>query len=133
MNGRDKRHLLDTNAVISLLRGQASLLELAKGAEWRGGDIRWHGRQRGRITLAERKLNVKRPRLRGVDGKIMIPAYERLREDSRLGSRLREIWRRRNRSDRQSLETSSAGSKHKTVCRDNKRCADHSTTGRCRI
>lgn len=57
----------------------------------RGGAIRWHGRQRGRITLAERKLAIKRPRLRGADGEVMIPAYARLREDSRLGQRIRDI------------------------------------------
>ena len=28
------------------------------------GDIRWHGSQRGQIKLADRKVQVKRPRLR---------------------------------------------------------------------
>lgn len=55
------------------------------------GAIRWHGTQRGCITLAERKLRLKRPRLRGSDGEIAIPAYQRLREDSRLGSRVHDI------------------------------------------
>ena len=55
------------------------------------GRIRWHGRQRGRITLAERKLSVRRPRLRTPTGEIAIPAYERLRDDTRLGSRVRDI------------------------------------------
>lgn len=54
-------------------------------------DIRWHGTQPGRITLAERKLAVKRPRLRGPDGEIAIPAYARLRGEARLGNRLRDI------------------------------------------
>lgn len=57
----------------------------------RTGDIRWHGAQRGRITLAERKLAVQRPRLRGPRGEVALPAYERLREDARLGNRLRDI------------------------------------------
>jgi transposase-like protein len=53
--------------------------------------IRRHGTQPGRIALAERKLAVTRPRLRGPDGEIAIPAYQRLREDSRLGHRVRDI------------------------------------------
>lgn len=55
------------------------------------GAIRWHGTQPGRITLAERRLSVKRPRLRGPEGETPIPAYERLREEARLGNRLRDI------------------------------------------
>ena len=55
------------------------------------GGIRWHGTQRGRIALAERKLGLKRPRLRTVRGEVSIPAYERLRDDARLGSRVRDI------------------------------------------
>jgi transposase-like protein len=55
------------------------------------GDLRWHGTQRGRITLAERKLSVKRPRLRGSEGEIAIPAYERLRADRQLAGRIRDI------------------------------------------
>ncbi|MHB8405162.1 MAG: hypothetical protein ACYDCJ_07045 [Gammaproteobacteria bacterium] len=51
----------------------------------RTGEIRWHGRQRGSITLAERKLAVNRPRLRAPQGEVAIPAYERLREEHRLG------------------------------------------------
>lgn len=54
-------------------------------------DIRWHGTQPGRITLAERKLGVKRPRLRGPDGEIAIPAYARLRGETHLGNRIRDI------------------------------------------
>jgi transposase-like protein len=53
--------------------------------------IRWHGAQRGRITLAERKLTIKRPRLRGPEGEIAIPAYARLREETHLGHRIRDI------------------------------------------
>lgn len=55
------------------------------------GAVRWHGTQPGRITLAERKLSLKRPRLRSAQGEITIPAYQRLREQPRLGSRIRDI------------------------------------------
>ena len=55
------------------------------------GEIRWHGTQRGRITLAERKLSVQRPRLRRASSEVAIPVYERLREEPRLGSRIRDI------------------------------------------
>ena len=55
------------------------------------GAVRWHGTQRGRITLAERKLAVERPRLRGARGEVSIPAYARLCEEPRLGSRIRDI------------------------------------------
>ena len=54
-------------------------------------DIRWHGRQRGSIALAERKLSVTRPRLRDAQGEVAIPAYAQLREDGRLGSRIHDI------------------------------------------
>lgn len=55
------------------------------------GEIRWHGSQRGRIALAERKLAVNRPRLRSRTGEVAIPAYQRLRDEVRLGQRVRDI------------------------------------------
>jgi putative transposase len=60
-----------------------------------GGPIGWHGSQAGVIPLSERKLRVEKPRLRGKDKgagqEVEIPAYEALRANSRLGSRLLEI------------------------------------------
>jgi len=58
-----------------------------------GGPIGWHGMQCGRIVLAERKLCVRRPRLRSKDGsgEVEIPAYRRLQDDARLGGRVRDI------------------------------------------
>ena len=59
------------------------------------GEIGWHGRQSGVISLAERKLRVKRPRLRrkgkGKGKEVMIPAYETMRCNESLGSRVLEI------------------------------------------
>jgi transposase-like protein len=71
-----------------------SAQELA-GAKCRGrtgGAVLWHGSQQGRIQLAERQLNVQRPRLRNRGGReVRIPAYERLQADPHLGQRVRDI------------------------------------------
>lgn len=58
-------------------------------------EIGWHGCQGGVVSLAERKLRVKRPRLRrkgkGKDKEVTIPAYEAMRFNESLGSRVLEI------------------------------------------
>lgn len=60
-----------------------------------GGEVYWHGAQPGRVTLSDRKLRVKRPRLRrrgeGKGGEVAVPAYEAMRSDARLGERMLEI------------------------------------------
>lgn len=46
------------------------------------GGIRWYGAQNGRMALANRKVAVKRPRLRHkTDGEVKVPAYEAIRKD----------------------------------------------------
>jgi len=46
------------------------------------GEIRHYGSQRGRVQLADRKVGVKRPRLRHkTEGEVAIPAYEALRKN----------------------------------------------------
>ncbi len=61
----------------------------------KGGAIGWHGGEPGTICLKERKLRVKRPRLRKKGekegGEVAVPAYEALRADGKLGSRMLEI------------------------------------------
>jgi putative transposase len=53
------------------------------------GEIRYHGSQSGRVQLADRKLQVKRPRLRHkTEGEVKVPAYEMLRQDRGLGRHL---------------------------------------------
>jgi putative transposase len=53
------------------------------------GEIRYHGSQSGRVQLADRKLRVRRPRLRHkTEGEVKIPAYERLRTDRGLGQHM---------------------------------------------
>jgi transposase-like protein len=53
------------------------------------GDIRYHGSQSGRVQLADRKVKVKRPRLRHkTKGEVKIPAYEKMRQDRGLGQHM---------------------------------------------
>jgi transposase-like protein len=57
--------------------------------------VGWHGRQKGVVSLAERKLRVDKPRLRrkggGQGAEVDLPAYEAMQSDSRLGRRMLEI------------------------------------------
>ena len=59
------------------------------------GDVGWHGRQSGVVSLSERKLRIEKPRLRkkgkGAGKEVAIPAYEAMVTNSRLGSRILEI------------------------------------------
>jgi putative transposase len=57
------------------------------------GDMVWHGSQRGQIALAERRLQVLRPRVRSKSSgrEATVPAYQRLSSDSRMGARVRDI------------------------------------------
>jgi putative transposase len=53
------------------------------------GEIRWHGSQPGQVKLADRKVQVKRPRLRHkTEGEVKVPAYETLRTDRGLSDRM---------------------------------------------
>jgi transposase-like protein len=56
------------------------------------GEVRWHGRQLGRVSLADRQLAVQRPRLRrkgnGPRGEVSVPAYDALRRNPELGRRM---------------------------------------------
>lgn len=60
-----------------------------------GPEIRWHGKQRGVVSLSERQLRVDKPRLRkkgqGRGGEVPIPAYEAMRSSERLSQRMWEI------------------------------------------
>jgi transposase-like protein len=59
----------------------------------RRGEIVRHGFQDGVVSLSNRRMRLSRPRLRrksgGVGGEVSIPAYEAMREDSRLAGK---IW-----------------------------------------
>jgi len=62
------------------------------------GAVRWHGRQKGVVNLAERKLRVDKPRLRrkgrGRGAEVEVPAYEAMQANFRLGERMLEILMR---------------------------------------
>lgn len=56
------------------------------------GAIRWHGQQSGVVPLSNRKLRVRKPRLRHKEqGEVEVPAYQALRTNSRLASRMLDI------------------------------------------
>ncbi len=66
--------------------------EKQPGKERKGGGAAYHGRQRGRVYLADRAVRVERPRLRSPgEGELAIPAYEALRRPSGLGERMLEL------------------------------------------
>src|SRR5437899_11667052 len=53
------------------------------------GDVRYHGSQPGCVQLADRKVKVKRARLRQkTEGEVKAPAYEMLRQDRGLGQHM---------------------------------------------
>lgn len=57
--------------------------------------VHWYGSQPGVVSLSNRKLRVRRPRLRekgrGEGGEVGVPAYQAMRSDRRLGERMLEI------------------------------------------
>ena len=59
------------------------------------GEVCWHGTQQGRVRLSDRKLRVKRPRLRRrgkqKGGELSVPAYEALQLNTGVGERMLEI------------------------------------------
>ena len=73
---------------------EASAAELAgrRTPGKRSGDVRYHGHQDGVVHLKERKLRVRRPRLRHkTDGEVEIPAYDSLRTRPRMADRMMKI------------------------------------------
>lgn len=55
------------------------------------GEVRWHGRQQGRVRVADRQVKVERPRLRRKGGgEVSVPAYQALREGEQAGTRMFE-------------------------------------------
>src|SRR6516165_4840262 len=56
------------------------------------GAIRWHGHQAGLVALSNRKLRVRRPRLRHQEkGEVEVPAYQALQTNSSLAGRMLDI------------------------------------------
>jgi len=59
------------------------------------GDVTWHGRQQGVVSLSERRLRIEKPRLRkkgkGCGNEVSIAAYEAMVMNTRLGSQILKI------------------------------------------
>ena len=65
--------------------------ERRPGRRRNGDGPAYHGRQRGRVYLADRAVRIEKPRLRGPEGEVAVPAYEALRRPSGLGERMLEL------------------------------------------
>ena len=80
-------------AVLQLSAGQVA--GAPQQGKARQAEIVWHGTQRGRVYLKERKLRVNKPRLRkkgrGANKEIAVPAYEAMQQDTVTGERMLEI------------------------------------------
>jgi len=61
----------------------------------KGGEVRRHGSQDGVVSLSNRKVRVKKPRLRkregGDGGEVPVPAYEAMQDEGRLGTKVLSI------------------------------------------
>ena len=59
----------------------------------RGGEVVRHGHQDGIVSLENRKMRLRHPRLRkkggGVHSEVSVPAYDAMRDDSRLSQK---VW-----------------------------------------
>lgn len=75
-----------------ILQVSAEQVAGSKSPGKRRGEVRHHGTQCGVVHLKERKLRVKRPRLRHRrDGEVEIPAYEAMRTRPRMADRMMQI------------------------------------------
>lgn len=82
-------HEIGVQTVEVILRLSAEQVAGARRPGKARGEIRHHGSQTGRIQLADRKVKLKRPRLRHkTKGEVEIPAYEALRQDRGLRQQL---------------------------------------------
>ncbi len=82
-------HEIQVQSLEAILRLSAEQLAGARTPGKAHGDIRHHGSQPGRIKLADRKVKLKRPRLRHkTKGEMKIPAYEALLQDRGLSERI---------------------------------------------
>jgi putative transposase len=78
--------VLGRKTIETILEVSAAQIAGPRAQGQAGGDVRWHGHQRGRVRLADRQLRVQKPRLRqrrrGAGGEVKIPAYEALQQGS---------------------------------------------------
>jgi putative transposase len=82
-------HEIQLHSLEAILALSAEQLAGARTPGKASGDIRHHGSQAGRVQLADRKVKLKRPRLRHkTEGEVKIPAYEALRQDRGLSQHM---------------------------------------------
>lgn len=82
-------HEIQVHSLEAILVLSAEQLAGARTPGKARGDIRHHGSQAGRVQLADRKIKLKRPRLRHKsEGEVKIPAYEALRQDRGLSQHM---------------------------------------------
>ncbi len=82
-------HEIQVHTLEAILMLSAEPLAGARTPGKASGDIRHHGSQPGRVQLADRKVKLKRPRLRHKsEGEVKIPAYEALRQDRGLSQHM---------------------------------------------
>jgi transposase-like protein len=66
-----------------------------KGKRREDEAIGWHGKQKGVVAFSDRKMRIKKPRLRrkgqSRDAEVEIPAYTAMQTSSRLGQRMLQI------------------------------------------
>ena len=81
-------------AVLELSAQQAAGGPRQQGKQ-RAGEVVWYGGQSGTVMLSDRKLAVKRPRLRqkgpGAGKEVEVPAYQAMQDQPRLGARMLDI------------------------------------------
>jgi transposase-like protein len=78
-------HEIGIKTLEMILRLSAEQVAGARTPGKVSGEVRWHGSQPGQVKLADRKVQVQRPRLRHKQtGEVKVPAYEALRADRGL-------------------------------------------------
>jgi transposase-like protein len=82
---------LSRGFVEELLMLSAQTLAGGKHPGRRGGEVRWHGRQGGMVSVGQAKLRVQRPRLRDGKGEVAIPVYAALNGDEAMARRVADI------------------------------------------
>ena len=94
----DLVHMLGRASIEAVLHLSAQGVAGEKHQGRKGGETRWHGTQNGTVCLSDRKLRVRKPRLRRKGGKqggeIEIPAYEAMNSGGGVGQRMLEILMR---------------------------------------
>jgi len=83
---------LSQQTLETILHLSAQQLAGARTPGQASGEIRWYGRQAGRVSLQDRQVAVRKPRLRRKGkhqgGEVAVPAYEALRRNPALGARM---------------------------------------------